>query len=246
MTDAATATTGTTADAGTDGTATTGSATGNDAAAQTSGDSTQTADTGASTGASTGADAGAGTDAGETALGDAGKQALDRMKADRNKSRDRANDLQAQLNTALENLAKLQGKEAEFTAAQEAQRIKDEALAGANQRILKAEFRAAAAGKLNDPADALAYIDLSSFEVSDDGAVDSDAIAAAITDLITTKPYLAAQGGRFQGGADAGTRKETGSGQLTEADVKRLSAEGNHAAIVKAKEEGRLRDYLGS
>ncbi|MGH3997483.1 MAG: hypothetical protein ACRDTJ_08480 [Pseudonocardiaceae bacterium] len=114
----------------------------------------------------------------------------------------RAKELEAEL-------AKLQGREAEYQAAQEAQRVKDEALAAANTRIVKAEVRAAAAGKLNDPADALAFIDLTSFEVTEDGAVDSAAMEAAVTDLISKRPYLAAQGGRFQGSADGGARNDT-------------------------------------
>lgn len=181
---------------------------------------------------------------GEAALGDAGKKALDAMKA---KWKD-ADKLAKDNATALAALqAKLDGKESEHQQTLEAQRVKDEAIAAANKRILSAEVRAAAAGKLNDPTDALAHIDLSSFEVSDDGAVDSDAIGAAITDLISKKPYLAAQGGRFQGSADGGARKDTTkAGQLTEEDVKRLSSEGKHAEIVKAREEGRLRDYLES
>lgn len=59
-------------------------------------------------------------------------------------------------------IAALQGKEAEYEAARKEQAVKDEALAAANQRILKAEVRAAASGKLTDPSDALRYLDLSS------------------------------------------------------------------------------------
>jgi len=241
MAEQATSTTGTTSTG--DATAATGDT------GTTTGDGTtgQTTGTSATTGGSA-TDTGAATSTG-TSTGTSTVDYKDRFEGQQKVNRDLESKLtgaRTELDTLRAEVAKLQGKEAEFTAAQEAQRLKDEALAVANQRILKAEFRAAAAGKLNDPADALAYIDLSSFEVSDDGAVDSTAIAAAIADLITTKPYLAAQGGRFQGGADTGTRNESGSTQLTEADVKRLSAEGRHAEIVKAKEEGRLRDYLGS
>jgi hypothetical protein len=138
-------------------------------------------------------------------------------------------DLQAKF-AALE--AKEAGKEAEFAAAQEAQRIKDEALGAANQRILKAEVRAAAAGKLNDPADALRYLDLSEFEVGSDGEVDSAAVTAAIETLISTKPYLAAQGGqRFQGTADGSARNDaTKPSQLTQADMARMTDEQKVAA----------------
>lgn len=205
-----------------------------DAAAETSGDS-----------ATTPPPSEPATDSGdEAALGDAGKKALDSMKAKWKDADKLAKENAAKI---AELQAKIDGTEAEHAKAQEDQRIKDEALAAANQRILKAELRAAAAGKLNDPADALAYIDLASFEVGEDGAVDSDAIGSAISDLISKKPYLAAQGGRFQGSADGGARKDaTTPTQLTAADVKRLSDEGRHEEIVKAQSEGRLNDLFGT
>jgi len=211
-----------------------------DAATDTTTDATadQTSvDTAADTSTTT-ADATA-TDADAAALGDAGKKALDAMKAKWKDADKLAKDNAAAL-AALQ--AKLDGKEAEHTAAQQAQRVKDEALAAANQRILKAEIRAAAAGKLTDPADALAYIDLSSFEVGDDGSVDSDAIGSAISDLISKKPYLAAQGGRFQGSADGGARNDaTKVSQLTRADMTRMSAE----QIAEAEAKGQFDDLLG-
>lgn len=144
---------------------------------------------------------------GENALGDAGKKALDAMKAKWKAAEDKAK-AESQARAALE--AKVAGQEAEHAAAVEAQRIKDEALAVANQRILKAEVRAAAAGKLADPQDALRFLDLSEFEVGSDGEVDGTAVTAAISDLIEKKPYLAVQDGRrFPGDADGGARKVT-------------------------------------
>lgn len=175
----------------------------------------------------------------EAALGDAGKKALDRMKAEKREAEKRAKDAEARI-AELE--AKAAGKEAEFTAAQEAQRLKDEALSAANERILKANVRAEAASKLNDPQDALRFIDLSEFEVGSDGEVDTSQIAKAIDDLITTKPYLAAQGGkRFQGTADGGARNDaTQPSQLTKADLVRMSPEQIDAAIT----EGRATNLL--
>lgn len=175
----------------------------------------------------------------ESALGDKGKRALDAMKEAKREAEKRAREAEARI-AELE--AKVNGTEAEYQAAREAQRVKDEALAAANQRILKAEVRAAAAGKLTDPADALAYIDLSSFEVSDDGSVDSDAIGSAISDLISKKPYLAAQGSRFQGSADGGARKDdTRPAQLTRADMARMTAE----QIADAEAKGQFDALLG-
>lgn len=117
------------------------------------------------------------------------------------------------------------------------------ATAKANQRIIRAEMRAAAAGKLADPADALTFIDTDQFEVDEDGNIDVDEVADAISDLIKTKPYLAAATAkRFQGTGDGGARKGTGKPtQLTRSNLEQMSPQ----QIVKAKEEGRLNDLLG-
>lgn len=173
---------------------------------------------------------------GEKALGDAGKKALDAMKAKWKAAEDRAKSEAAE-KAAL--IAKLEGKEAEHAAEQDKQRIKDEALAAANQRILKAEIRAAAAGKLNNPDDALRYpevIDLSSLEVGEDGEVDSSAIAAAVADLIAKYPYLAAQGGsKFQGSADGGARN--GSAKSIDAQIAEAEKAGDFKTSIALKQQ---------
>lgn len=175
---------------------------------------------------------------GDESLGDAGKKALDAMKADRNKYRDELKQLREEFGTFK---ARAEGKEAEHAAAVEQQRVKDEALSAANLKIAKANLRAEAAGKLADPTDALTFIDPSEFEVDDDGNVDPAALTAAVEDLIKNKPYLAAQGKRFEGGADGGARKESVQTQLTQDDLSRMSSE----EINTARAEGRLNDLLG-
>lgn len=198
---------------------------------------------------------------GYDALGDAGKKALDRMKAERDAAISAAKDAKgdpvaaarikaeraelAEVKTALAELkAKAEGKEAEFVAAQEAQKVKDEALSSANQRILKSEVKAAAKGVLADPQDAYKFLDLSTFEVDSDGNVDESVIAKALADLVATKPYLGAQGGqRFKGAADGGVRNDTTKpSQLTRADMAGMSPE----QIDAAHNEGRFTDLLGS
>lgn len=178
--------------------------------------------------------------AGEESLGDPGKKALDAMKSKWKAAEDRARAAEA---AAAEALAKAEGKEKEYAAEQERRKVEKDALAKANERILKAEIRAQATAKLADPADALLYLDMSSFEVGDDGEVDAQAITDAIADLITKKPYLAAQGGpRFQGSADGGARKDAqGPSQLTRADLASMSPD----QITQAKAEGRLNKLLG-
>ena len=179
----------------------------------------------------TGAESAAVTE-GATALGDAGKKALDAMKAERNEAKAAAKQAADDL-AALE--AQIEGREAEHAATLAAQAVKDEALSAANQRILKAEVRAQAASKLNDPKDALLYLDLSGFEVGEDGEVDGDAVASAIDKLITDKPYLAAQGTRFKGEADGGARKEPPAdldGQIAAA-----TAAGQHQLAIALKQQ---------
>jgi len=202
-------------------------ATAETAAVETSDDSaTEAAATEATTEAAAVAD-------GEKALGDAGKKALDAMKAERNAAREAAK-------TAADELAALkaqaEGREAEHKAQQEAQRVKDEALAAANERILKAEVRAAAATKLADPADALRFLNLSDFEVGADGEVDASQVAKAIDDLIKSKPYLGAQGGqRFQGSADGGARN--GSATSIDDQIAEATKAGNLQLVIALKQQ---------
>lgn len=147
-----------------------------------------------------------GPDEGADALGDAGKQALDRMKA--------------KLKAANERARAAEAKAAAAGDADESDKVRREAeaaaLAKANSRIVRAEVKAAAATRLADPADALNFLDLDSFEVDDDGDVDQDEIAEAIADLLARKPYLAAQGGTAKPKPDR-SQGATGSGVATNA-----------------------------
>ncbi|MEU3161400.1 hypothetical protein ABZ753_28830 [Streptomyces griseoincarnatus] len=179
-------------------------------------------------------------------LGDPGKKALDTMKAKLKAEREKRRTLEAQL---AERDKPADGEQPDAEAL--TRQAEAQALARVNERLVKAEVRAAAAGKLANPADAALFLDIAQFEVDDDGNVDADEVADAIEDLLKSRPYLAAQGGstkpRFQGTADSGARKGNGRpSQLSESDVKRLAAAGKHAEIVKAQQEGRLDDYLGS
>lgn len=179
-----------------------------------------------------------GDDAGDPeALGDAGKKALDAMKAKWRQERDARKALETQL--AERDAPKpADGETPDVEAIMRDAEAK--AVKAANERILKAELRAAAAGKLSDPADALRFIDLSDFDADAEGNFNTADIASAIDELLTAKPYLSAQGGRrFQGSADGGARKGSdGPSQLTRAEVERMKPED----IVKARAEGKLVD----
>ncbi|MFF4392387.1 hypothetical protein ACFY0G_37400 [Streptomyces sp. NPDC001552] len=58
-------------------------------------------------------------------------------------------------------------------------------------QLVRAEVRAAAAGRLRDPADALALVDVAAL-TSKGGEVDVKAVTAAVERLVKDKPYLAA------------------------------------------------------
>ncbi len=174
---------------------------------------------------------------GADALGDPGKKALDTVRGERNAARKEARELKARI-AELEAAARPPSDEPDID------KVRAEALAEAsakaNARILSAEVRAAAAGKLADPADAARFLDLTAFEVGDDGTVDAGEIAEAIDDLLKSKPYLAAGAKPKPGNADQGARPSK-PGQLTRDDLKTMSPQ----EIVKAKADGRLRDLLG-
>jgi hypothetical protein len=172
-------------------------------------------------------------------LGDPGKKALESMKERLRTERERRKAAETERD-------QLKGT----GDANDPERIRSEAdraaTGRANARIVRSEVRAAAAGKLTNPRDALAFLDLTQFEVDEDGQVDETEIADAIEDLLKERPYLGtaakAAEPRFQGTGDGGARKGTGGPkQLSEQDVKKMTPE----QIDEAHRKGQLRDYLG-
>jgi ribosomal protein L35 len=174
---------------------------------------------------------------GADALGDAGKRALDSMKAKWKAERDTRRELERKLAESAAP-ASTETPDLEAVKSQAAR----EATVKANARILRSEIKAAATGKFADVSDALLNLDLTAFEVDENGDVDADEIADAIQEVLTRKPHLAAATAkRFQGTGDGGAaRKASGPTQLTHEDLNKMSPE----AIVKAKREGRLKNLL--
>src|SRR5699024_3963667 len=117
-----------------------------------------------------------GDDGDENALGDAGKKALDATKAKWKSERDRRKELERQLAEAT----RPKGEGDEPTPDQIRADAEQAATAKANKRIIRAELKAAATGKLADPSDVNHFIDLDAFDVNDQGDVDPDDIAEAI------------------------------------------------------------------
>lgn len=179
----------------------------------------------------------------EAALGDPGKKALDAMKAREKKARA---DARAAIERAEAAEAALANKDkpAEEQALEAARaEERKQAMGKANERILRADLRAAATGKLADPTDAALYINLSEFTVTDDGDTDSDALNEAIADLLTRKPHLAAgKPNRFDGAADQGAKgKDAKPSQLSQTDIESMTP----AQVNAARREGRLNKLLG-
>ncbi|MEA9983655.1 hypothetical protein [Subtercola sp. RTI3] len=180
---------------------------------------------------------------GESALADAGKQALDRMKVARNAAREDAREAKAELEK-LRAAAAAKDLPAEQAALDAARREgASEATNALNTRLVKSELKAAAKGKLADPSDAHLYIDLKELSVDANGDVDSDALDEAIDDLIARKPHLAAAPvRRFDATADQGAKgKETKVTQLTESQYTALPA----AERAKARADGRINNLMG-
>jgi hypothetical protein len=141
--------------------------------------------------------------------GDDGRGGKEAILADLARERDarqaeakRAKQLEAELETLRA------GTMSETEKAIEKAKKEGRAEAGAafNKRLVQAEVRAAAAGKLADPEDAIRFLDLDEFKVADEGDVDKKAITKALEDLVKQKPYLAAGATRPTGDADQGAR----------------------------------------
>jgi hypothetical protein len=184
---------------------------------------------------------------GEGELGDAGRRALDRLRADLKAEKERRKAAESNLAAAT---AASQGKQgSEETPSVE--QLREQALAQAraetlNERALD-RLEARAAKKFHDPADARAFLATRVGEFVDGAQIDNGAIDDALAELLTARPYLGAQPAtgrpRFEGTGDGGARKGSeGPKQLGKADIARMSAE----QIVAAQKAGQLDDYLAT
>lgn len=170
-------------------------------------------------------------------LGDAGKQALDRMKT-------QVKEAKARARAAEDELKALRTPKPDDKPDAEAIRkaAREEALAETlNERALdRVEIRAAMLHV--DPEVARAMLLSRAAEFVDGGKIDTEAINEALEDLLKRKPHLGAKPEtRFQGSADGGARKGSKPDQLTRDDLKKMSPD----QIVKAKTDGRLANLMG-
>lgn len=155
---------------------------------------------------------------------------------DENKSKSKQiRDLKAQLADATKPVDESEVETAKREAAAAATQK-------ANERIAKAEVKAAAKGRFADPADVELYLDLSEF-VDEDGDIDAEAIEDALTGLLEKKPHLAAASQkRFQGGGHQGAKAPATPAQLTRAQYNALSRDEKR----KARAEGRVNKLIGA
>jgi hypothetical protein len=122
-------------------------------------------------------------------LGDKGKQALDRMKADRAAAKREAAEAKKRAEAAERRVQEFEDRDKSELekATTKAERLAEQA-AKATKRAVLAEVKAAAAD-FADPEDAAAFLDLTQY-TSDDGEIDTEAISADLTDLLERKPHL--------------------------------------------------------
>ncbi|MFJ5887491.1 hypothetical protein [Streptomyces californicus] len=136
----------------------------------------------------------------EDKLGEGGKKALQAERDARAAAEARVKELEAKLTRKPKDPGTKPGGDGDGKGDAGAKPVDAEALkkelreeltAESNARVVRAEVKAAAAGKLADPADAARYIDLSKIKVGDDGEPDAKQVKKAIEDLLKERPYLA-------------------------------------------------------
>ncbi|WP_326728974.1 hypothetical protein [Streptomyces phaeochromogenes] len=129
---------------------------------------------------------------GANQLGDAGKKALDAMKAERAAAKREA---AAEKKRAEELAAKVQEfEDRDKSEIEKAQANADRATAraeAATKRAVTAEVRAAAA-EFADADDAIAFLDVASY-ANDAGEIDTEQIRTDLTSLLERKPHLRRQ-----------------------------------------------------
>jgi len=120
---------------------------------------------------------------GEENLGDAGKQALDRMKAERNEAAKRAKALESE----LEKFRQASMSETEKAIAEAEAKGRTAAATDFGKRLAKAEIQTAAATAGRDLGGVFDYLDLSRF-VREDGEPDTKAVEAFVNGLPDRTP----------------------------------------------------------
>jgi hypothetical protein len=180
--------------------------------------------------------------AGADQLGDAGKRALDAMKAKWRAERDKNRTLAQQIADAAK-AKDAEGDKPDLDALR--QQARDEVRAESLKERALDKLEAKAAKLFQDPEDARKFLADAVDDFIDGDSVDVQAISDALTDLLEKRPYLGVtqrDEKRFKGTGDQGPKGSAGKPpQVTEAQLKTMTPD----QIVKAQKEGRLTDLLG-
>jgi hypothetical protein len=160
------------------------------------------------------------------------------MKAERTSAREAAKAATLRAEAAEAALAN-KDKPAEQVALDEAEkRGAATATKAANLKLATSALKLAAATKLANPADAVAFIDPNDFDVDDNGDIDSDALTEAITKLLKERPYLAAGNQpRFEGGGDGGAGAPPKPKESFEEAIAAATAARNFALVATLKQQ---------
>ena len=137
----------------------------------------------------------------EPKLGAGGEKALREERAARTRAEREARAAKKE----LDDLRAAGATEQEKAVLKAKEEGKAEALKAANARVLKSEIKAAAAGRLADPSDAVRLLDPDDFTDDETGEVNDRKLKSAIDTLLKDKPYLAGKG-RANGDAGGGPR----------------------------------------
>lgn len=130
---------------------------------------------------------------GADALGDAGKKALDRMKAERAAAKKEAAAAKKAAAEAQRKVDEYEDRDkTELEKATSRADAAEKRATAAAQRAVKAEVKALAAAEFADPTDADLLGDLSRY-VGADGEVNTEQIAADLEGLLERKPHLRKQ-----------------------------------------------------
>lgn len=191
-------------------------------------------------------------------LGDAGKKALaeerqarkdaERQLKELSSKASRADDLEAELQKFREDAMSDQERALEQARKEALEQGRNEALTSVNERLFRAEVKAASAGKIIDPdllSDSLVaqrILGLDDVPITADGDVDSAAIVEAVDALLAAKPHLAVSATRTPGSADQGARP--GRQTFTRQQLESMSAaeyDTHRDAIQEALAAGAVR-----
>lgn len=178
---------------------------------------------------------------GAEALGDAGKKALDAMKASLKTEKAARKAAEDKLAAATKPKPDPEALREQIRTETRTETLRD--------RVLD-KIEAKAAGKFRDPEDALLRLGRNVDEFIDGGKIDVDAITEALDELLTKRPDFAAaqrdgKAPKFNGTADGGAKPNAGKPQLTDAQVKQMYREGKTEEIETARKAGQLNTLLG-